>query len=253
VGEIAGARGGRGEALRGGEGFAARAWAGRGHAVRRCVRAVWLPRSWALGSARCGACGAGRGKRSAERSSNGGGRGRGARGPEGCAACACRLDPSEVKEISTANSRQNVRKLIKDGFILRKPEAIHTRANVQVRNEAKAKGRHMGLGKRKGARNARLPVKVLWLRRLRVLRRMLKKYREQSKIDRNLYHELYAQVKGNKYKTKKQLMEVVHRLKAEKARMHAISEQARVAKEKADARRQKISDRSDRKKAEANA
>ncbi len=165
----------------------------------------------------------------------------------------CRLDPSEVKEISTANSRQNVRKLIRDGFILRKPQTIHSRARVNERNEAKAKGRHMGLGKRKGAQNARLPVKVLWLRRMRVLRRMLKKYREQSKIDRNLYHELYAQVKGNKYKTKKQLMEVVHRLKAEKARVQAISEQARVAKEKADARRQKVADRSERKRVQANA
>ncbi|KAL5538562.1 hypothetical protein UlMin_044994 [Ulmus minor] len=30
------------------------------------------------------------------------------------------LDPNEVNKISMANSRQNIRKLVKDGFIIRK-------------------------------------------------------------------------------------------------------------------------------------
>lgn len=63
---------------------------------------------------------------------------------------------------------------------------IHSRARVNERKEAKRKGRHMGHGKRRGSRNARFPVAVMWLRRMRVLRRFLRKYREQQKIDRNL-------------------------------------------------------------------
>ena len=38
------------------------------------------------------------------------------------------------------------------------------------------------MGKRKGTRNARMPVKVLYMRRQRVLRRLLRKYREAKKI-----------------------------------------------------------------------
>jgi large subunit ribosomal protein L19e len=65
--------------------------------------------------------------------------------------------------------------LHKDGLIIKKPTVVHSRARVLARNEAKRKGRHTGPGKRHGTANARLPFKLLWMRRMRVLRRMLRK------------------------------------------------------------------------------
>ena len=67
------------------------------------------------------------------------------------------LDPNETNEIANANSRQQIRKLIKDGLIIRKPVTVHSRARCRKNTLVRWKGRHMGIGKRKGTANARMP------------------------------------------------------------------------------------------------
>ncbi|NXP73362.1 RL19 protein, partial [Ramphastos sulfuratus] len=56
------------------------------------------------------------------------------------------LDPNETNEIANANSRQQIRKLIKDGLIIRKPVTVHSRARCRKNTLARRKGRHMGIG-----------------------------------------------------------------------------------------------------------
>ena len=106
---------------------------------------------------------------------------------------------------------------------------------------------------------------VLWMRRLRVLRRLLVKYRAAGKIDKHLYHELYHLSKGNTFKHKRALIEHVrrtpsqnplrlafihanahlqiHKAKAEKQRERILKEEMQVKRDKNKAARERRNER----------
>ncbi|KAF9696482.1 hypothetical protein EKO04_005582 [Ascochyta lentis] len=163
----------------------------------------------------------------------------------GCGKRKIWLDPNETSEIANANSRQTIRKLVQDGLIIRKPVTMHSRARARELNAARRIGRHRGFGKRKGTADARMPRvrQILWMRRLRVLRRLLVKYRAAGKIDKHLYHELYHLSKGNTFKHKRALVEHIHKAKAEKARDRAIKEEMDAKRAKTKAARERRQER----------
>jgi len=110
------------------------------------------------------------------------------------------MDPERLEDIATAITREDLRKLIEDGVIKRKPVVGISRGRARERAAKRAKGHRKGHGSREGAAGARAPKKEQWMRRIRAQRRVLRAMRDEKAIDAHTYRILYRKAKGGEFR-----------------------------------------------------
>lgn len=123
------------------------------------------------------------------------------------------MDPQQLKEISGAITKDDVRRFIAKGVINAKIIVGESSARAKYTREQKKKGRRRGPGKRRGALTARNPEKQAWMKRIRALRSELSALREKKKITPAQYAKLYKMAGAGIFRDRANLRLQVSKLK----------------------------------------
>ena len=112
------------------------------------------------------------------------------------------IDPEQVDRASSAITREDVRKLIKDGVVKARPVRGTSRGRWREVHRQRRKGLRRGPGSRKGPV---LDEKEAWMARVRALRKLLSNLRRRRIVTRSTYRRLYVMVKSGVFQSKAQL------------------------------------------------
>jgi large subunit ribosomal protein L19e len=122
-----------------------------------------------------------------------------------CSKSRIRFDSERLDEIKEAITKADIKALIIDKAISRKPVSSTSRFRARKKIVQKRKGRQKGAGSRKGKRTARLPKKRAWINQIRIQREFLKYLRDKKVVGKQVYRNLYLKCKGGFFRSKRHL------------------------------------------------
>ncbi len=115
------------------------------------------------------------------------------------------LDQDYTDEIKEAITKADIRGLISNKIIKKRPIKGVSKARARKIKLQKSKGRQKGPGSRKGKRTARLPKKDAWISKIRSQRRLIKILREKKVIDTETYQKIYLKAKGGFFRSRRHI------------------------------------------------
>lgn len=111
------------------------------------------------------------------------------------------FDSERLDEIKEAITKTDIRGLIKDKAIHSKPIRGISKFKARKIKRQKRKERQKGHGSRKGKKNARLPKKHIWMKKIRAQRNLLKRMKEKGIITNKTHRLLYSKSKGGFFRS----------------------------------------------------
>jgi large subunit ribosomal protein L19e len=116
------------------------------------------------------------------------------------------VDPEDVDRVSSAITRDEIRKLIHEGSIKKMPQAGISRGRKRIRKQELLAGRHKGPGSRKGSVGH---GKARWVARIRSIRRRLRTLRDKRLVTTQVYRQLSLMSKGGTFRSAAHLDEYI--------------------------------------------
>ncbi|MFX1415481.1 MAG: 50S ribosomal protein L19e [Promethearchaeota archaeon] len=130
------------------------------------------------------------------------------------------IDPQFEDEVSLAITREDIRRLVDEGAIQKRQKIGVSRGRARYILNQKRKGQRKGPGRRKGKHTAKLSKKDRWMMKIRPMRRELTRLRDEGRITRRVYRDLYLKAKGNAFRNTAHLRTYIteRKLEAKKRR-----------------------------------
>lgn len=116
-----------------------------------------------------------------------------------CGKNRIRFNDEKIEEIEEAITRQDIKRLIKEGVIYKIQKKGISRARIKEKKR--------GPGSRKGAKYSRISRKEKWIRKVRAQRKKLRELKNKRLIERNVYRNIYKMIKAGAFKSSKQIIE----------------------------------------------
>jgi len=124
------------------------------------------------------------------------------------------IDPEAVDEIEKAVTKEDIKKLIEERKIWKRPVKGVSRHRAKKREIQRRKGRRRGPGSKKGSKYARMGGSMVWVMRIRAIRKILRRLKDAGIIERRAYNKLRRLAKAGFFRSKAHVISYVreHRL-----------------------------------------
>lgn len=115
------------------------------------------------------------------------------------------IDPDEAEKVSSAITRDDVRRLVHEGTIRATPESGTSRGRKRASHHKRILGRRSGPGRRKGIHRSG----ESWVTRIRSIRRRLRHLRDTRMIEQSSYRKLNLLAKGGTFRSARHVNEYI--------------------------------------------
>jgi len=123
----------------------------------------------------------------------------------GCSKERVVFDAEKLKEIKEAITKADMRELIKQGIVRKKPIAGISKFRANLARAQRAKGRRKGWGTRKGKAATGRENKKNWQIRMRLQRGFISLLKDKKIVTPADYTNLYRKVKGGFFRSKRHI------------------------------------------------
>ena len=115
------------------------------------------------------------------------------------------IDPERMDDVEAAITREEIRRLIRDGAIQSRSVSGVSRGRARDRQEKRRRGLGRGPGRRSGSARAKVSKKEAWMGKIRALRKRLRELKASRAISESAYRRLYDMAGAGVFESKADL------------------------------------------------